>query len=276
MTMRELRLRVRAATIGLSIFIHTGLFFSISAAFSVQSLLSQYRCRHVQHGVPNDKAAMIEYDDFLPNPHADLEAIQVVEACMNTMLHRKEAGLEVCWNFSSDRCRVRSSFFVRLVVCLLFREYKEHDACLELSWGIPVILLQSALDYASQTDTLALITFGLQASLGGSLEAFLKFSTNPVFSHLVKCKDWKTISIGPVIQGTPTRGAMQTVLIDVMVDGATSTDSWDLASKNDDLNIPTQARRFLWTLQRERRPPQQGCYLVHECIYVRNAYDLTL
>jgi hypothetical protein len=47
-----------------------------------------------------------EYDDFLPFPHEDIDAVQVVEACMNTLLSRKDAGLEVCWNFSSDRCRV--------------------------------------------------------------------------------------------------------------------------------------------------------------------------
>ena len=103
------------------------------------------------------------------------------------------------------------------------------------------------------------IPFCPQAALGGSIEAFRDYATNPVFSHLVNCRGWKLVSVGPVIEGTPTRGAMQTVLIDVVAD-------------------PTDdpPRQFLWTLQRERRPPRQGCFLVHECIYVRNAYDLTL
>jgi hypothetical protein len=102
--------------------------------------------------------------------------------------------------------------------------------------------------------------FVKKASQGGSLESFRKYASNPVFGYLVNCSSWKIISVGPIIQGTPTRGAMQTVLIDAI---SNQTD-------------PPDARRFLWTLQKERRPPRQGCYLVHECIYVRNAYDLTL
>ena len=57
----------------------------------------------------------IHYDDFLPSPHADLQAHQVVQACLDTMMQKKEAGLEVCWNFSSDRCRVRACAFAVLV-----------------------------------------------------------------------------------------------------------------------------------------------------------------
>jgi hypothetical protein len=32
----------------------------------------------------------------------------------------------------------------------------------------------------------------------------------------------------------------------------------------------------LWTLQQERRPPRQGCWLIHEVLYVKNAFELTL
>lgn len=35
-------------------------------------------------------------------------------------------------------------------------------------------------------------------------------------------------------------------------------------------------RTFLWTLQQERRPPRQGCWIIHEVIYVKNAFQLTL
>jgi hypothetical protein len=34
-------------------------------------------------------------------------------------------------------------------------------------------------------------------------------------------------------------------------------------------------RRFLWTMQRERRPPRQNCWAIHEVVYVRNAFMLT-
>ena len=32
-----------------------------------------------------------------------------------------------------------------------------------------------------------------------------------------------------------------------------------------------RAMRFLWTLQRECRPPLAGCWLVRQCLYVENA-----
>jgi hypothetical protein len=93
--------------------------------------------------------------------------------------------------------------------------------------------------------------------LGGSLEKFRQYATNPVFGYLVNCDDWEALSIGPVIQGTPTRGHMQTVL---------------MAAKKG----AEERRTFLWTLQQERRPPLQGCWIIHEVLYVKNAFALTL
>lgn len=95
----------------------------------------------------------------------------------------------------------------------------------------------------------------LKAPFGGSLDRFIQHANNPIFASLVKCTEWEIISIGPVIAGTNTRGAMQTVLMDVK---------------------QPEYRRFLWTLQRERRPPRQNCWLVHECLFVKNAYQLTI
>ena len=54
--------------------------------------------------------SVTEYDDFLPTPHPDLDAPGVVHTCMTALVEGKEnAGLEVCFSFSSDRCRVRRS-----------------------------------------------------------------------------------------------------------------------------------------------------------------------
>lgn len=155
---------------------------------------------------------IIEYDDFLPQPNSEWNALGVVEACMDIMLERKDAGLEVCFNFSSDRCR---------------------------------------------------------AALGGSLEKFAQYATNPVFGYLVNCQDYKIISVGPVIEGTPTRGAMQTVLMDAQQQHAKG-------DSVEEEREPVDARRFLWTLQKERRPPRQGFWVIHEVIYVRNALNLTI
>lgn len=142
--------------------------------------------------------------DFITFPHRDYTAPDVVQLCMDKMARNdepyKNAGQEVCFNFSSDRCR---------------------------------------------------------AAQGGSLEMFIQFANNPVFASMVNALDWSILSTGPIIPGTPTRGAMQTVLVNVKPEKGNE-------------------RKFLWTLQQERRPPRQGCWLVYECIDVGNAYSLTL
>lgn len=139
----------------------------------------------------------------LPQPNPELSAVDIVDTCMDSLMRnddpRANAGLEVCFNFSSDRCR---------------------------------------------------------ASLGGSLENFIEFASNPIFASMVNAKEWGKVKIGPIIAGSQTRGAMQTVLVDLKPESG-------------------RDRRFLWTLQQERRPPRQGCWLVHECIFVENAFALT-
>lgn len=141
--------------------------------------------------------------ECLPGPDPDLDAETIVALCLDCLKNndapRTNAGLEVCFNFSSDRCR---------------------------------------------------------AALGGSLEKFIAYAANPTFGSMIDAKEWTQVSKGPVIPGTPTRGAMQTVLVDVKP-------------------VNGRDRRFLWTLQKERRPPRQDCWLIHECIFVENAYALT-
>lgn len=139
----------------------------------------------------------------LPQPTPELSAEDIVDTCMDSLMTNDDpkanAGLEVCFNFSSDRCR---------------------------------------------------------ASLGGSLEKFIEFASNPIFASMVNAKEWTKVKVGPIITGSQTRGAMQTVLVDLKPESG-------------------RDRRFLWTLQQERRPPRQGCWLVHECIFVENAFAQT-
>jgi len=98
-----------------------------------------------------------------------------------------------------------------------------------------------------------------RSALGGNLQDFISYASNPTFGCMVRCREWKILSVGPEISGTQVRGAMKTVLVSVR-------------PSSDKLS----SRRFLWTLQRERRPPRQGCWLVHECLFVDNAYEMTL
>ena len=162
-------------------------------------------CFVVGENSQSNDPVIVEYNDFLPDPNPSLTPADVLSACMSTLKERQDAGLEVCWRFSSDRCR---------------------------------------------------------AALGGSLERFAQYATNPVFGYLVQCTDHEVLSTGPIIKGTPTRGDMQTILMQ--------------AKQTAGDNEEEHPRRFLWTFQKERRPPRQDCWVIHEVIYVKNAYALTL
>ena len=167
----------------------------------------------------------------LPIPNTDWTPVQVVQTCMNYLQTNNEpytdSGLEVCYNFSSDSCRMAN---------------------------------------------------------GGSFESFLLKANNPVFQTLVNCQSYQILNIGPEIQGTQTRGTMQTVLINVIpktIIYPPKLNSWgeviitkDIEDDEANRNNNNNERRFLWTLMKERRPPRQGYFLVHECIACDNAYAL--
>mmetsp|Transcript_21229 Transcript_21229/g.42517 ORF Transcript_21229/g.42517 Transcript_21229/m.42517 type:complete len:231 (+) Transcript_21229:63-755(+) len=146
----------------------------------------------------------------LPGPKLDLSPLDVVSTVMESLRNVNEpypnAGLEVNFDFSSDRCR---------------------------------------------------------ASVGGDLKAFVAYARNPTFSAMIgKSKVWSLSGkepVGNIIPGTNTRGDMVTVLVEVRAHPET-----------------TDLRHFLWTLQKERRPPRQGMWLIHECIYVENIFEKTL
>jgi len=104
-----------------------------------------------------------------------------------------------------------------------------------------------------------------RAAMGGDLPKFISFARNSVFSSMVGVsKVWSFSGdqpLSPIIPGSVTRGDMVTVLVEVIPHPEASKE---------------EARHFLWTLQKERRPPKQGMWLVLECICVENAFELTL
>lgn len=149
----------------------------------------------------------------LPTSNDFMTPEQVVTTCMTYLQGKGDptpmqelAGLEICYNFSSDSCRMAN---------------------------------------------------------GGSLESFLQRANNPVFRTMVDCARWEVDNVGPEIAGTPTRGSMQTVLVNVM-------------PRVEETGNQRNDRQFLWTIVRERRPPRQGHCLVHECVAVENAFAHTL
>jgi hypothetical protein len=94
-----------------------------------------------------------------------------------------------------------------------------------------------------------------------------------------------------IIPGTETRGALATQVVRVTTQkvrcrlpnpmmrlvtvSRLAHFSW---SNSDYFCVRKQGsvRPFLWTLQQERRPPQAGCWLVRQCLYMDNAYSETL
>eukprot|EP00538_Stauroneis_constricta_P001043 CAMPEP_0119558376 /NCGR_PEP_ID=MMETSP1352-20130426/10748_1 /TAXON_ID=265584 /ORGANISM="Stauroneis constricta, Strain CCMP1120" /LENGTH=295 /DNA_ID=CAMNT_0007605721 /DNA_START=63 /DNA_END=950 /DNA_ORIENTATION=+ len=200
-----------------------------------------------------------DHDDVIATdtengPAPELNALAIVNHCMDSLQNcPPRSSMEVCFDFSSDRCR---------------------------------------------------------AAVGGSLEAFINYASNPVFGTMVHCDSYEVISVGPLIPGGQHRGAMQTVLVEIKR-GLTVNDALRAAEKemqakkqrpgrlsarkqlaeeertmrenrsSDEMPMmepqdDPHTRRFLWTLQQERRPPRQNCWLVHEVLFTKNAYDLTL
>jgi len=139
---------------------------------------------------------------------------------MDTLLSEgRDAGLEVCFHFSNDRCR---------------------------------------------------------AAIGGSLDNFNEYASNPTFDYLINCESWKILSVGPAIEGTQHRGSMQTVLMTARTEKQTESENTKDETKASRKADDDGGRRFLWTLQQERRPPRQGCWMVHEVLYTKNAYLQTI
>ena len=193
------------------------------------------------------------FSDLLPNPNPTFQAIDVVTACMDTLVqnrHDTKIGLDVCFAFSNDRCR---------------------------------------------------------AAIGGNINDFYQYATNPTFTYLTSCVSYRIVSMGPIINGTVHRGAMQTVLMEVIpsittsmttiietlprrprplsnIKYTTSTTQHTINrsssdTHNDDMSLDRNTpvpRRFLWTLQQQRRPPLQNCWMIHEVLYTKNAFHQTM
>ena len=201
-----------------------------------------------------EDACSFSGNNIILTPNPDFDALQVATLCMDALQNQQpDQSMELCFNFSSDRCR---------------------------------------------------------AAVGGTLEEFIHYAANPVFGKLVHCGDYKVASVGPIIPGSQVRGDMQTVLIEISKGLTVSDVIKDATTKkkkrrnieerirqseaeargevyvekeneqegeqvNDSPSTAAGAARFLWTLQKERRPPRQNCWLVHEVLSVKYAFSQT-
>ena len=152
---------------------------------------------------PTRRRPLFAAEAEVPSPdltYSDEEALAtVMNALGSNDEPYKNAGLEVCFNFSNDMCR---------------------------------------------------------AAVGGSLEEFFRYATNPTFSCLVDHKNYEARLSSRMKKGK-FRGPMSTFVVDVAKKSGGS-------------------RSFLFTLEKQRRPPLQDCWLVRECLAVDKAIYQTI
>lgn len=100
-----------------------------------------------------------------------------------------------------------------------------------------------------------------------TVDRFVQYATSPAFSELVNAAGF-SIGEPTIIAGTETRGALATVVVRV--------DSWATdgapAEASEAAGLSPGGTRFRWLLQRERRPPHEGCWFVKEVLSLDEWY----
>ena len=98
----------------------------------------------------------------------------------------------------------------------------------------------------------------VRANWRGSVDEFCREARNNP-TGMAGCEWFNTVEETiAVIPGTQTRGATCKMVVDVRpLDGR-----------------PMKERKFLWTLEQERRPPQAGCWLISSVLAVDRAIDV--
>lgn len=95
---------------------------------------------------------------------------------------------------------------------------------------------------------------------------------SPVFDCLVNCEKFEVeASTVQVIPGTQTRGAMAKAIVAVTPCEAVVDDEHSVRGR---IGKPPD-RKFLWTLQQERRPPRIGAWLLYQVLAVDQAFQET-
>ena len=97
----------------------------------------------------------------------------------------------------------------------------------------------------------------VRANWRGDVDEFVREEKNNL-NGIANC-DWFETEEATMmhIAGTATRGAIVKVVVAVRCRDA----------------VPMASRKFLWTLQQERRPPQVGCWLITSVLAMDRALD---
>ena len=113
----------------------------------------------------------------------------------------------------------------------------------------------------------------LRAIHQGDPRQFLRWTLrSPVYDCMVRCESFEVeADTVEVIAGTPTRGALAKVVVRVTPVEAVVEGPHSVRGR---VGKPRD-RRFLWTMQQQRRPPRLGAWLIYQCLAVDKAHELT-
>lgn len=118
----------------------------------------------------------------------------------------------------------------------------------------------------------AFSTFECRAALTArqgknSVERFVEYAN--LFS-LVGCPSFALASDATIIPGTPTRGALASIAVDVAEPIGFRYPSGHERPKADEVQPPVRFERYLFTLTQERRPPLAGAWLIQQLMPMRD------
>lgn len=123
----------------------------------------------------------------------------------------------------------------------------------------------------------------VRANWRGDIDTFVREAANNP-TGLANCEWFNTEEDSIVtVQGTQTRGATCKMIVSVRpfplapfeaVTPNTNRLINPARPRGRTLDaVPVAERKFLWTLQRERRPPQAGCWLISSVLAVDRALE---
>lgn len=193
--------------------------------------------------------------------------------CMDALVSQTaNDALEVCFTFSSDRCRAAVGgtldAFVRYADNPVFGTLLNCDSYEIISLG-PIIPPSSSSGLGSRRGEMQTVLVEIQE--GMTLKSILRGGGGGTGGQQERGRTRKRPTIEERIQRRQMlrgEGDFQTV----------ANDSDD--DEDDDVpivqeNLGQGRRRFLWTVQKEVRPPRQHCWLVHEVLFTQNAIHQT-
>jgi hypothetical protein len=214
--------------------------------------------------------AALPTDEDIAFPCPDIDAVQVTTLCMDALknMRRSELSLEVCFNFSTDRCRaaVGGSLpkFIQYAANPVFGALVHCD-------DYEIVSLGPVIPGGKHRGAMQTVLIDVQKHKGGSGVSGGAARNGRLLVVLEQEGQAKKKRPTAEERAEARRQEQRQLRRQEERD-----DDDDDTDKEEPAVLDDGKRRFLWTLQQERRPPRQDCWLIHEVLFIKNAYALTL